>query len=114
MFNEVSIATDRLALCLHTQRRIGAAHALVHLRRLVVACQQECGFDATDTSEARRLLAAMAPPLQELDDALATDRLDTPAMVEAEHSLSFIRFQFWRIERLYRTARSADPSLRSG
>jgi hypothetical protein len=56
----------------------------------------------------------MAQPLQELDDALATYRLDTPAMVEAEHRLSFIRFQFWRIERLYRTARSADPSLRSG
>ena len=98
MFSEVSIATDRLALCLRTQRRIGAAHAILHLRRLIASCLHE-----GDTL--RPLAATLARPLKALDDALAADRLDARAMAEAEGQLSFVRFQLWVLERM--TQRSA-------
>jgi hypothetical protein len=94
MFSEVPMATDRLALCLRTQRRIGAAHALLHFRRLVASCLREEG-------EARRVASALAQPLEELDDALAADRLDAEAMRDAERALSFVRFQLWWIEQLH-------------
>ena len=95
MFSEVPTATDRLALCLRTQRRIGAAHALLHLRHLVAACLR-----AGDDS--RMLASTLARPLKELDDALATDRLDARAMAKAEAGLSMVRFRLWELERLVR------------
>jgi len=97
MFSEVSIATDRLALCLRTQRRIGAAHALLHLRRLAAACLRA----TSPHDEIHRLAITLPQPLKELDDALAADRLDAVAMAAATLRLSFIRFQLWRIESLH-------------
>ena len=94
MFGEVSIATDRLALCLRTHRRIGAAHALLHLRRLAAACLRATSPD----DEIHALATTLTQPLKELDDALAADRLDAASMAAAAVRLSFIRFQFWRIE----------------
>jgi hypothetical protein len=101
MFSEVSTATDRLALCLRTQRRIGAAHALLHLRHLVAACLR-----AGDDS--RMLASTLARPLKELDDALATDKLDARAMTNAEAGLSMVRFRLWELERLVRGRRGTD------
>jgi hypothetical protein len=95
MFSEVQIATARLALCLRTQRRIGAAHALLHLRRLTAMCLRLAGNDT-----ARQLAADLAHPLKELDDAIAADRLDSNAISAAALRLSFVRFQLWRIETL--------------
>jgi hypothetical protein len=40
--------------------------------------------------------------LKELDDALATDRLDARAMAKAEAGLSMVRFRLWELERLVR------------
>ena len=94
MFSEVPTATDRLALCLRAQRRIGAAHALLHLRRLAAACLRA----AVPNDEARDLAATLLHPLKDLDDALAADRLEPDAMLRATSRLSFVRFQFWRIE----------------
>ena len=98
MFNEVPVATDRLALCLRTQRRIGAAHAVLHLRRLASLCLHEAGRQSEE--EMRCVASSLARPLKELDDALAADRLEPPAMAAAERNLSFVRFQLWRLERL--------------
>jgi hypothetical protein len=92
MFSEVPTATDRLALCLRTQRRIGVAHALLH----VVAACLRAGDDS------RMLASTLARPLKELDDALATDRLDARAMAKAEAGLSMVRFRLWELERLVR------------
>jgi len=101
MFSEVSIATDRLALCLRTQRRIGAAHALLHLRRLAAACVHENeARGRRNENDMRRVASALASPFKELDDALAADRLDTRSIAEAEARLSFVRFQLWQLERL--------------
>jgi hypothetical protein len=94
MFSEVSIATDRLALCLRTHRRIGAAHALLHLRRLAAMCLRA----TSTTEEFRQIAMTLTQPLKELDDALAIDRLDPTGMTAAAVRLSFIRFQLWRIE----------------
>jgi len=90
----VPTATDRLALCLRTQRRIGAAHALLHLRRLAAACLRA----TAPHDEGRDLAATLLHPLEELDEALAADRLEPEAMRRATSRLSFVRFQFWRIE----------------
>ena len=91
MFSEVPIAIERLALCLRLQRRIGAAHALLHLRRLAAACVRAGGG-------ARTLATRLDKPLAELDRALAVDRLDESTMIEAERALSFVGFQFWQLE----------------
>lgn len=96
MFSEVSIATDRLALCLRTQRRIGSSHALLHLRRLASVCLRATLAD----DELHCIARSLAQPLKELDDALAADRLEVKAMAAASERLSFIRFQLWRIENL--------------
>ena len=99
MFNEVSIATERLALCLRLQRRIGAAHAMLHLRRVAAACLREnVRSGQHDEDEMCRVAAALARPLKELDDALAADRLDPRGIADAEARLSYIRFQLWRLE----------------
>jgi hypothetical protein len=93
MFSEVPTATDRLALCLRTQRRIGAAHALLHLRHLVAACHRA-------GPESRMLASTLARPLKELDDALANDRLNALGMAKAEADLSMIHFRIWELDRL--------------
>jgi hypothetical protein len=101
MFGEVPIAVERLALCLGTQRRIGAAHALLHLRRLAAVClRHTVADDSTAGSEARKVVMTLAQPLGALDDALAADRLAPPAITDATLRLSFIRFQLWRLEML--------------
>jgi hypothetical protein len=108
MFNEVPIAVERLALCLRTQRRIGAAHALLHLRRLVaVWLRPNVSDDSPAGTEARRLTMSLAQPLKELDDALAADRLESRAIAAATLRLSLVRFHLWRIEML-------TPALGSG
>lgn len=101
MFGEVPVAIERLAVCVRTQRRIGAAHALLHLRRLAAACLRHHMTNDTRTgSEARRLAMRLAAPLKELDDALAADRLPPQAMADASLRLSFIGFQLWQLEGL--------------
>lgn len=101
MFSEVPVAVERLALCVHTQRRIGAAHALLHLRRLAAACLRSAeSGDRTTTTDSRRRASTLARPLKELDDALAADRLEPRLMVEACQRLSFVRFQFWCLENM--------------
>ena len=48
MFDQAPLAIGRLALCLESQRRIGASHALLHLRRLVAACLRlTVAYDST-------------------------------------------------------------------
>jgi hypothetical protein len=101
MFGEVPVAVQRLALCVRTQRRIGAAHALLHLRRLAALCLRRRVADDTRAGiEARLLAMSLAEPLKELDDALAADRLEPRTMSVAELRLSFVRFQFWRLQTL--------------
>jgi hypothetical protein len=104
MFSEVPTATDRLALCLHTQRRIGAAHALLHLRHLVAACLR-----AGD--ESRTLASTLTRPMKELDDAIATDKLDARAMAKAETDLSMVCFRLWELERLVRGHRGTANAI---
>lgn len=100
MFGEVPTAVARLALCLRTQRRIGATHALLHLRRLVAACVRQRLLDDTrDGVIARRLAMSLAQPLKELDDALAADRLTPSAIAETTLKLSFVSFQLWGLGR---------------
>ena len=100
MFGEVPTAVARLALCVRTQRRIGATHALLHLRRLVGAClRQRLLDDSRDGVIARRVAMSVAQPLKEIDDALAADRLSPPAISETTKRLSFVRFQLWQLER---------------
>ena len=91
MFSEVPIAVERLALCIRLQRRIGAAHALLHLRRLTAACRRATG-------NTRDLTTRLVHRLELLDRALAVDRLDVDANSEAERALSFVRFALWRLE----------------
>jgi hypothetical protein len=100
MFSEVPIAVARLALCLRTQRRIGSAHALLHLRRLAAAClRQSLVDDSRSGTAARRMAIAIVQPLKELDDALAADRLPPPAIADTTFRLSFVRFQLWQLGR---------------
>jgi hypothetical protein len=91
MFSEVPIAIERLAFCLRLQRRVGASHALLHLRRLAAACSRMAG-------SARALASPLENPLAQLDRAFAVDRLDESAMIEAERLLSFVRFRLWQLE----------------
>ena len=101
MFGEVPVAIERLALCVRTQRRIGAAHALLHLRRLAAAClRHHVANDSAAGTQARHLAMSLAQPLKELDDALAADRLLPGAMDEASMRLSFVGFQLWRLAEL--------------
>jgi anti-sigma-K factor RskA len=112
MFSEVAIATERLALCLHTQRRIGAAHALLHLRRLTAACRRDGADDRhSDTArEVQAIVAGLERPLKDIDDALAADHLLPEAIAAAEARLSFVRFQLWQVERLRDEERSMRAS----
>jgi len=101
MFDQVPVAVERLALCLETQRRIGASHALLHLRRLAAACLRlTVADDSTIGSELRHAAMSLAQPLKELDDALAADRLDRATISAATQQLAFIRFQLGRIQTL--------------
>jgi hypothetical protein len=107
MFGEVSVAVQRLALCVRTQRRIGAGHALLHLRRLAALClRHKVADDSRAGVEARRLAMSLAEPLKELDDALAADRLESRTMTIAELRLSFVRFQLWRLQTLLAPGRA--------
>ena len=101
MFDQVPVAIDRLTLCLEMQRRIGASHALLHLRRLTAACLRlTVADDSTIGSELRHTAMSLAQPLKELDDALAADRLDRSTISIAIRHLAFIRFQLGRIQTL--------------
>ena len=99
MFDQVPVAVERLAVCLETQRRIGASHALLHLRRVAMACHRlAVADDSTDGTELRYAAMSLAQPLKELDDALAADRLDRAAILTATQQLAFIRLQLARLE----------------
>jgi hypothetical protein len=99
MFGEVPTAVARLALCVRTQRRIGATHALLHLRRLAAAClRRNIADDTAPGTRARRIAMSLAQPLKEIDDALAATRLAPNAIVETTLKLSFVRFQLWRLQ----------------
>jgi hypothetical protein len=113
MFGEVPTAVERLALCLWTQRRIGSAHALLHLRRLVALClRRSVTDDSAEGTETRHIAMALAQPLKELDDALAADRLLPAGVQAATLRLSFVRFQLWRMECLshWRRLQSSEES----
>ena len=98
MFDQVPVAVERLAICLETQRRIGASHALMHLRRLAATCLRlTVADDSRSGTELRRVAMSLAQPLKELDDALAADRLDHAAISAATRQLGFIRFQLGRL-----------------
>jgi hypothetical protein len=99
MFGEVPTAVARLALCVRTQRRIGATHALLHLRRLAAAClRRNIADDTAAGTRARRLAMSLAQPLKEIDDALAATRLAPNAIIETTLRLSFVRFQLWQLQ----------------
>jgi hypothetical protein len=101
MFDQVPVAVERLSLCLETQRRIGASHALLHLRRLAAACLRlTVADDSRAGTELRHTAMSLAQPLKELDDALAADRLDRATISDATEQLAFIRFQLGRLETL--------------
>jgi hypothetical protein len=101
MFDQVPVAVERLALCLELQRRIGASHALLHLRRLAAVCLRLTIADDSRTgSDLRHAAMSLAPPLKELDDALAAERLDRAAVAAATRQLAFVRFQLARLEAL--------------
>ena len=101
MFDQVPVAVERLTLCLETQRRIGASHALLHLRRLAAACLRLTVADDSRTgTELRHAAMSLAQPLKGLDDALAADRLDRATISAATEQLAFIRFQLGRLETL--------------
>lgn len=123
MFDQAPLAIGRLALCLESQRRIGASHALLHLRRLVAACLRlTVADDSTAGTEVRRTAMSMAQPLKEVDDALAADRLDQIAIATATRQLAFIRFQLGRLETLvasdataaFRASTAAEAGRSSG
>lgn len=99
MFSEVTAAVERLSLCLCLQRRIGASHALLHLRRLAALVQRHCGSEAKP--EAREIARALARPLKELDDALAADHLAPGTISDALLRLSFVTFRFWQLAKLF-------------
>jgi hypothetical protein len=114
MFGEVPMAVARLALCLRTQRRIGATHALLHLRRLAATCvRQNLVDDSRAGTAARRMAMTLAQPLKEIDEALAADRLSAPAIAEMSLRLSFVRFQLWQLGHKF-GFEAVDPSLRTG
>lgn len=101
MFGQVPVAVERLALCLETQRRIGASHALMHLRRLIAVCLRlSVADDSRAGAELRHGAMSLAQPLKDLDDALAADRLDRGAVLIAAQQLAFIRLQLERLETL--------------
>lgn len=97
MFDQVPVAVERLALCLETQRRIGASHTLLHLRRLVAACLRLTTVEEAGGGELRRAASSLARPLKELDDALAADRLEHAAILTATQQLAFIQLQLGRL-----------------
>ena len=98
MFDQVPVALERLALCLEKQRRIGATHALLHLRRLAAACLRlTVADDSRAGTDLRRTAMSLAQPLKELDDALAADCLDQAAIAAATQQLTFIRLQLGRL-----------------
>jgi hypothetical protein len=101
MFDQVPVAIERLTLCLEMQRRIGASHALLHLRRLAAACLRlTVADDSAVGSELRHAAMSLAQPLKDLDDALAADRLNRGAIIAATKHLAFIRLQLDRLERI--------------
>lgn len=109
MFDQVPIAVERLEDCLEAQRRIGASHALLHLRRLAAACLRlTVADDSTAGTELRHAAMSVAQPLKELDDALAADRLDRAAISAATRQLAFIRFQLARLSRLLSREHSSN------
>jgi len=113
MFDQVPVAVDRLALCLETQRRIGASHALLHLRRLAAACLRfTVADDSAIGTQLRHAAMSLAEPLEELDAALAADRLDRAAIAAATHQLAFIRSQLSRLEILVVVDAATDRESR--
>src|SRR4029079_16978750 len=108
MFDQVPVAVERLAVCLETQRRIGASHALLHLRRLAAVCLRvTIADDSVSGTELRRAAMSLARPLEELDEALAVDRLDDAAISAATEQLRLVRKQLARLATLVGT----DPSM---
>jgi hypothetical protein len=102
MFGEVPIAVARLSLCVRTQRRIGATHALLHLRRLAATClRYRLVDDSRGGKAARRIAMSLAQPLKEIDDALVSDRPSPVAISQTTLKLSFVRFQLWQLERYF-------------
>jgi hypothetical protein len=111
MFGEVPTAVARLALCVRTQRRIGATHALLHLRRLAAAClRRNIANDSALGTRARRIAMTLAQPLKEIDDALAADRLTPAAITITMSKLSFVRFQLWYLQRSSGMAFAMEPT----
>ena len=111
MFDQVPVAVERLALCLEMQRRIGASHALLHLRRLAAVCLRlTVADDSLTGTEFRRTAMSLAQPLKELDDALAADRLERGVVSAATQQLAFIQLQLARLEAL--VAANAGVSFR--
>jgi hypothetical protein len=101
MFDQVPLAVERLAVCLDTQRRIGASHALLHLRRLAAVCLRvTVADDSVSGTELRRAAMSLARPLEELDEALAVDRLDQAAISAATAQLRFVGLQLARLAAL--------------
>jgi hypothetical protein len=99
MFDQVPVAVERLALCLETQRRVGASHALLHLRRIAAVCLRlTVADDSKFGTELRHAAMSLAQPLKDLDDALAADRLDRGAISIAREQLTSIRFQLARLQ----------------
>jgi hypothetical protein len=99
MFDQVPVAVERLALCLETQRRIGASHALLHLRRIAAFCLRLTVVDDSRLgTEVRYTAMSLAQPLKDLDDALAADRLDRAAISVAREQLTSIRLQLARLQ----------------
>jgi hypothetical protein len=99
MFDQVPVAVERLALCLETQRRFGASHALLHLRRIAAFCLRATVVDDSRFgTEIRHTAMALAQPLKDLDDALAADRLDRAAISMAREQLTSIRLQLARLQ----------------
>jgi hypothetical protein len=100
MFSGVPIATERLALCLRTQRRIGSAHALEHLRALTAA-MHAISDPLADQLAIDALLELVDAGLEAIALAVAADRLDAPSTARAEAELSAARFRLWELERLH-------------
>ena len=110
MFDQVPVAVERLAVCLETQRRIGASHALLHLRRLAAVCLRvTIADDSVSGTELRRGAMSLAQPLEELDEALAVDRLDQEAISAATEHLQLVRSRLERLAVLV----GFDPSVQA-
>ena len=111
MFDQVPVAVERLALCLETQRRIGASHALLHLRRIAAVCLRLTVVDDSRFgTEVRYTAMSLAQPLKDLDDALAADRLDRGAISIAREQLTSIRFQLGRLESAVMSSRLSQEA----